>query len=315
MKDLSKNNDLSFTCTSEPTPSEPQDADILFKYARWLETKRGPKNFPQVARFYRIAAWNGHYKANRNLRNLILAYGDVVHGTNSELYDLNKLLLDRNIPVAYFNMGNSLDGGRGVARDPKAALRYYKRAADLGNPEAQYLLGDKLTVKTSTAEVWDVGQKMRVCAAKQGHKQAILDVIAYYRTEKKYNDAIALLQIGVRNGDGQSAFLLSRAFSSDGTQKGTLFYFGQSTDLERSKRYATIYDLTERYFIYNPKVPDIDKIAPLPPAPLPKWDGTFQWEKEYLNRPNLPVPNDELVRRLADAKGLDPATGLPLKSK
>ncbi|MCT6518981.1 DUF6396 domain-containing protein [Proteus vulgaris] len=32
------------------------------------------------------------------------------------------------------------------------------------------------------------------------------------------------------------------------------------------------------------KVPDIDKIAPLPPTPLPEWDGTFEYQKQAQNQ-------------------------------
>ena len=53
----------------------------------------------------------------------------------------------------------------------------------------------------------------------------------------------------------------------------------------------------------NPKVPDIDQIVPLPPAKLPPWDGTFQWEKEQAKIPEK--PSDELVNRLSKDKGLD----------
>ncbi|MEX5993836.1 DUF6396 domain-containing protein [Providencia vermicola] len=28
------------------------------------------------------------------------------------------------------------------------------------------------------------------------------------------------------------------------------------------------------------KFPDINKIVPLPPAELPEWDGTFEYQKE-----------------------------------
>ncbi|HTH73726.1 MAG TPA: DUF6396 domain-containing protein, partial [Trinickia sp.] len=62
----------------------------------------------------------------------------------------------------------------------------------------------------------------------------------------------------------------------------------------------------------NPKVPDIDKIVPLPPAKLPPWDGSFQWEKEQAAAAAPEKPSEELVDRLAKAKHLDPATGLPL---
>ncbi|MBR8041813.1 sel1 repeat family protein, partial [Burkholderia cenocepacia] len=62
----------------------------------------------------------------------------------------------------------------------------------------------------------------------------------------------------------------------------------------------------------NPKVPDVDQIVPLPPAKLPPWDGTFEWEKQRAQVP--PKPSEELIDRLAKEKHLDPATGWPLSA-
>jgi uncharacterized protein len=61
-------------------------------------------------------------------------------------------------------------------------------------------------------------------------------------------------------------------------------------------------------------VPDIDQIVPLPPAKLPAWDGTFQWQKDQDAAVPPPKPSDELIARLSKDKHLDPATGLPLSA-
>jgi hypothetical protein len=62
----------------------------------------------------------------------------------------------------------------------------------------------------------------------------------------------------------------------------------------------------------NPKIPDIDQIVPLPPAKLPEWDGTFQWQKEQEAATPPAKPADDLIERMSKAKNLDPATGLPI---
>ncbi|SAL61035.1 Sel1 repeat protein [Caballeronia cordobensis] len=48
----------------------------------------------------------------------------------------------------------------------------------------------------------------------------------------------------------------------------------------------------------------------MPPAKLPPWDGTFEWQKRQDAVVPPQKPSDELVNRLAKEKGLDPATGL-----
>src|SRR5438128_10353677 len=67
---------LAFTCVHEAAALPPLDpeADSLFRYARHLQKADGPKDYNQMARYYRIAAAHGHYKAHRNLQSL-LAYG------------------------------------------------------------------------------------------------------------------------------------------------------------------------------------------------------------------------------------------------
>lgn len=85
-------------------------------------------------------------------------------------------------------------------------------------------------------------------------------------------------------------------------------------DLERSKRYAIIQDYLSTFDYLNPKVPDLDDIVPLPPAKLPEWDGKIAFQRWYEgSSPNQ--PSDDLVKKLAEAKGLDPKTGLVLNKK
>ena len=62
----------------------------------------------------------------------------------------------------------------------------------------------------------------------------------------------------------------------------------------------------------QPKVPDLDKIVPLPPAKLPPWDGKIEFQCWYEGA-SPPKASDELVQRLAAQAGLDWQTGLPLK--
>ena len=64
-----------------------------------------------------------------------------------------------------------------------------------------------------------------------------------------------------------------------------------------------------RYDYLNPKVPEIDRIVPLPPAKLPPWDGKLQWLKEHEANLPPPLPSAERIAEMARAKGLDPATG------
>jgi len=108
---------LAFTCAYEKDRLPPlnPEADQLFKYARWLW--RGnivspkPAVYADMARYYRIAAAYGHYKANFNLQNLYSQ--GVIDGDIEEMLDLNDSLIKAGIPVGYYLLGHYVEGGVG----------------------------------------------------------------------------------------------------------------------------------------------------------------------------------------------------------
>ncbi len=119
--------------------------------------------------------------------------------------------------------------------------------------------------------------------------------------------------MAVAGGNTLAALRLEEGFGAPPETNG-LYYLALSGDPERSRRYKLIGNFIDRNDGRNPKVPDIDKIVPLPPAKLPAWDGTFQWQKEQDAAVPPPKPSEALLDQLAKAKHLDPATGLPLSA-
>ncbi|AOF53544.1 hypothetical protein BKG91_05050 [Rodentibacter caecimuris] len=79
-----------------------------------------------------------------------------------------------------------------------------------------------------------------------------------------------------------------------------------------------------KYLAYKdylqPKVPDLDDIVPLPPAPLPEWDGKIAFQRWYEGDAP-PKPSEALMMKLANQagvrvdNGLDLETNLPKKVK
>ncbi len=94
--------------------------------------------------------------------------------------------------------------------------------------------------------------------------------------DENYSQALFYFQEAVKQGYSLAAFQLSEAFKIENTSSSD--YLGVKRDLERVRRYDLINDEIDN----NPraKFPDIDKIVPLPPAPLPEWDGTFEYKKQ-----------------------------------
>ena len=301
---------LAFTCVHEADhlPALDADADKLFQFGRYLQKQDGEKSFNDIARYYRIAAAYGHYKANQNLQLLVSQGFADSPDAPKETIDLAAQLVNQGVPGGYYDIAHYLELGYGLKQDAEMALRYMRKAADLGNPDAQFYVGQKLAPIDNAPAI---ARQMWQCAADQGHGKAANTLGIDFQADKHYPDAIIAFQKAVAAGEAQGALSLEAAFS--GVSEGDrLSYTGEGKDAERSRRYRLIRQFINDNDGRNPRVPDIDKIVPLPPAPLPAWDGTFQWEKDQAAAVPPPKPSDDLIKRLSEEKHLDPATGLPL---
>ena len=301
---------LAFTCIHELDrlpPLDPQ-ADSLFIYGLHLEKQEGEKDFDGVARYYRIAAAYGHYKANNNLQRLVSQGYAVSPDPERETIDLVEQLIEAGVPGGYYDMGHYLELGYGVEQNSDKARRYFRKAADMGNPVAQTYVGKLLAPLDRAPEI---ARQMRQCAVAQDYGNASKELGIDLQDDKLFGEAVKVFQLGVKAGDATSASLLRHGF--DGPESSNeLYYLSLPKDPERVRRYRLVWEFLSRNEGRNPKVPDIEKIVPLPPAKLPPWDGTFQWQKEQDAAVPPQKPSEELVDKLAKAKNLDPATGLPV---
>ncbi|EJN20999.1 TPR repeat-containing protein [Pseudomonas sp. GM78] len=299
---------LAFTCAHEKIPAPSAEADALFQYARWLQNNNQLKQDKsvdvEIERLYRIAAENDHYKANINLQNGAMRGHFNLRG--DEHLRLSQQLINAGVATGNYFVGIFLQqGSAGLKQDPQMALRYYRKAADQGNAQAQFDVGDKLAPIDIAP---DVARQMRRCAAEQGHGGAAVMLSIYLRDEQKYSEAIEVLQMGVAGGDEHAAGRLDDAFRGP-PSTNTMDYFGQQEDLERAERYEKIWKVLSGYSYAKPKVPEINDILPLPPAQLPPWDGKLQWLEERLANVPPEKPSNALINQLSKAKLLDPATG------
>ncbi|WP_223465980.1 DUF6396 domain-containing protein [Pseudomonas sp. GL-RE-26] len=302
---------LAFTCAHENIPEASAESDVLFKYARWLQKNNQLKQDKNVdvdiERLYRIAAENGHYKANINLQNGSMRQRFQLRG--AEHLRLSQQLMDAGVATGYYFVGIFLQqGSAGLKQDPEMSLRYYRKAADKGSAEAQYYVGDKLAPSDIAP---DVARQMRRCAAEQKHGRAAVALAVNLKNKGIYQEAVEVLQMGVAGGYEHAAGRLGDAFRGP-SSSNKLDYLGQSEDLERADRYKKIWKILAGYSYANPKVPEINEILPLPPAKLPAWDGKLQWLEERLANAPPEKPSEALIQQLAKAKLLDPTSGRPL---
>ena len=302
---------MVFTCKHQIIPEASADTDVLFKYARWLQKnnllKQDKSVDAQTERLYRIAAENGHYKASINLQNGALRGQFSL--SSHEQFRLSQQLIAAGVATGYYLTAIYLERGvAGLQQDPELALRYYRKAADEGNPQAQAYVGDKLAPVDRAP---DIAHQMRRCAVEQGEGKTAAMLGINLQGKEDYQSAIEAFQLGVVAGNGSSARFLANGFS--GPEPGDrLYYLAQQKDPERARRYKQIAKILSNYSYASPTVPEINDIVPLPPALLPEWDGKLKWLEEREANVPPPKPSAALIEKLAKAKQLNPATGRPL---
>jgi len=304
---------LKFDCAHEFIPAPTDEAELVFKYARWLqknnELKREPEKNVEVERLYRIAAESGHHRARINLQNGAMRRQFKLKG--EEYQRFSQELIDADVATGYYFVARFVKHGAfGLRENPEMALRYYRKAADKGSAQAQQYIADLLAPIDIAPEV---ARQLRRCAAEQGNRDAAVDLAIDFAIDGHYEKAVEVFQLGVAAGSPIAASFLEEGFKGPPPER-KLYYLALEKDLERAKRYEEIGARLSGFSYAHPTVPDVNEIVPLPPAELPEWDGKLRWVKERKANIPPPKPSDELILRLANAKKLDPATGKPLPS-
>ena len=312
---------LEFTCKHEEKPELLPETQQLYNYALYHDLhnmwtgKKGDAVWNGLARYYRIAAMNGDYKANIRLQYLLKSGRISSDMPQTEVHNLNEELAKQLPATAYYNLYGYLDVGYGVRTEKDGKYAYLRKAADLGSREAQYVVGDILT------DIKDEGtlqQRLKIyeqllsCSSEQGFGEASEMLGLGYESDKEYSKALEAFHQGVKNGSELSANVLSEVFHNKRENK-YLDDLNLKEDSERARRYKIIGDYLYEKDYLHPKVPDLDDIVPLPPAPLPKWDGKIAFQR-WFEGEAPPKPDEALVRRLAWQAGLNGDTGLDEKT-
>ncbi|WP_241009499.1 DUF6396 domain-containing protein [Aggregatibacter actinomycetemcomitans] len=309
------------TCPIEQRPPLSEETQQLYNYARYYDLhniwngKKGDQVWQDTLPYYRIAAANGDYKANVRLQYLLSTERIIVGNPWPEIDRLNKQL-EKQIPaVAHYKMYYYLKNDKGFTVNKNEELVFLRKAAELGNREAQYELSEILARMNDRATLQ---ARLKIIdlllfASNQGLGVASESLGIGYQSDKNYKEAVKVFHQGVKNGSDASARRLSRGFGTDFSPED-FYYLALTRDPERAIRYKMIGEYLSHKYYLNPQVPDLDEIIPLPPAPLPAWDGKIAFQRWYEG-PSPAKPSDELMQKLADKAGLDVKTGLPLQKK
>jgi TPR repeat protein len=277
----------TFTCVYQDQhvpPIDPQ-AELWFQQALALDDpniypdKRG---YPKIYQLYTQAAERNHWKAMLNLASLILSDHPGVPEHNPEMaIRWVEKAMKLGVPDAYDMMGVYHQSGLIKGADATSAYALFQRAADMGSPSAMTFLANKLagTYDDPDGEFWgnlSVAVDMLQCAMAQGYGQAAYKLGFIYarpHTPEAKKRALETFQEGVKLGSAECANSLSTEFDGMGLTDGTNLV--GHIDKARAERYGKLGDALE-FYGGRMKLPNLDKVLPLPPAPLPKWDGNVK---------------------------------------
>ena len=317
---------LEFTCKKEERPPLSEETQQLYNYALYHDLHnmwtgdKGDEVWNSLARYYRIAAANGDYKANVRLQYLLNTGRISTDMPQTEVHNLNEELAKQLPATAYYNLYGYLDEDYGVRTEEGGKYAYLRKAADLGSREAQYTVAEMLADiedEEETKEAFkyrlNLVKQLWACASEQGLGEASINLGISLQSDKKYSEAVKVFYQGVKNGDAMSASTLRGGFSQQTTKDNRLDFLDLAPDEERSRRYDIIWNYLAKYDYLQPKVPDLDEIVPLPPAKLPKWDGKIAFQRWYEGEAP-PKPSEALMQKLANQAGLRVDNGLDLET-
>lgn len=174
----------------------------------------------------------------------------------------------------YYDLGVAHQYGYGgAAMDEVISWAYYRRAAELGSPDAQMALAEAY----ENAKRHDDALHLRMCAYKQEHGPAANSLGTLAEVRGQFAEALKYYQDGTRFGDKDAAASLMLFFRTEYWNQVTAEHMSKlrelelKPDAERKARYKIIKTALE----LNPdlRLKRLDKVLPLPPAELPPWDG------------------------------------------
>ncbi|MEO7497357.1 MAG: tetratricopeptide repeat protein [Massilia sp.] len=177
-------------------------------------------------------------------------------------------------PWGYYDLGVAHQHGYGgAAMDGRISWAYYRRAAELGSPDAQMALAEAY----ENAKRNEEALYLRMCAYKQEHGPAAMFLGRDAELDGNFAQALKYFQDGARFGSAEAAVSLMLFFWPENwnqfraDEMSKLRDLDLKPDAERKARYSVIQDA----LALNPdlKLKLLDKVLPLPPTALPAWNG------------------------------------------
>ena len=252
---------LEFTCKQEKNPPLDPEADAWYRHARDLQKKDQDKYVGTIVEYFEKAITRNHYNAMHRLALLYVEGAEGLKPSEGKAVDLVERVIKLNVASGYYQMGVFLEQGIGVKQDRAGSLTYMRKAADMGSPQAQLVLGKKLLLISEQAErahAVPIGLTMLECALAQGIGEAGYRIAIHIEDDDSAG-ALRRHQEAAKLGYAQSLYSLMTVFR-EGNR-------GLAKDEQRAACYERLWreseaDKTKRF-------PNLNIICPLPPRPMP----------------------------------------------
>ncbi|UTW03010.1 sel1 repeat family protein [Amphritea atlantica] len=257
MTDKSTANIEPFVCAFEKDHLPEVDPELEKQYqeVRAYEKKQIPnKDEVNITNRYQLLADQGHWKAASQLATRYL-YGKGTEQSYFKAVEWFQWMADRDIPLGYYNLAVMAEKGLALKEDKEGAWKYYHRAAQFGNPQAQYRLGEiYIYIKRED----DIGVAYHRCAEQQEYRNSADALGSFYQiAEENYPKALYYYQAAAALGRINSMLTLEGVFR-DGD-------FGYEINETLADKYDKLYDRLDK----NPdlKFPNLSEMLPLPHHP------------------------------------------------
>ncbi|WP_254789405.1 tetratricopeptide repeat protein [Variovorax sp. OV329] len=263
-----------FTCNKEAdvVPLTDTQAEAWFQEGLRLSSPElwpEDRNYKEAVALWERATQRQHWKAMLYLADAY-ARGLGSQRDTERAVQIIEGAMRLGIPTAYDLMGTYYMNGVGVNHDVTRAYAFWQLAADMGSPSAMAYLGEKISgTYDDPPAFWgnrSISLAMLECALAQGNGKAAyeLGMLLNGVVSRDYQRALKVLHEGVKFGSDECAGRLLVAFN-DGDAM-----VGHHKDPARATRYRVFGNALR----HNPqlRLPNLEKVLPLPPAALPPWD-------------------------------------------
>lgn len=176
------------------------------------------EDYEQAVEYYRLAAEQGHARAQYNL-GICYDNGHGVKQDYNEAVKWYRKAAEQGHAEAQNGLGACYEDGQGVAQDYQEAVKWYRKAAEQGNAFAQYNLGCCYDNGHGVTQDYEEAVKWYRKAAEQGNANAQTNLGTCYLNgsgvEEDEEEAVVWFRKAAEQGSAEAQYNLGYCYEND----------------------------------------------------------------------------------------------------